>query len=102
MKPSILISGTIEAETTATIHVPHGAVHTIFANGLDGTEAVAVSLLAADVDEGDAAAGDWLALLVAGAAVQLDVDTPSRLLEGPGVYQLSIAASAGAIKVGVY
>ncbi len=76
-----------------TFENPPGRVATIYASGLDGTESVAVKLWTGTA---------WLPLLVAGAAVQLDVDTPSRLVEGPGRYQLSVASSVGAIEVGIY
>lgn len=103
MKPSILISGTIAATTTAFVRVTRDQLPaTVFAAGLAGAEAVAVSLLAADVSEEDAAAGDLLALTSGGTAWTLDVDNNVLILSGPGHYHLSIDSSAGAVKIGVY
>lgn len=103
MKPSILISGTIAAATTATAQVTRDNLPaTVFAKGLAGVEAVAVSLLAASVSEEDAEAGDWLAVTSGGTAWSLDVDNNILILTAPGVYQLSIDSSAGAVSIGLY
>lgn len=106
MLPRILISGTVSSPASGIVEIVswRDAAVTIFAAGLTGTEEVVVSLLAAAPRGGasQAAPGDWLALKVAGEAVVLDVDTPARLLDAPGVYKLSIASSAGAISVGYY
>jgi hypothetical protein len=106
MTPRILISGTITVPTSALVEIVswRDASVTVFAAGLAGTEEVVISLLAAAPAGGpsQAAAGDWLALKVAGEAVVLDVDTPARLLDAPGIYKLSIASSAGDVSIGHY
>ena len=75
---------------------------TVFADGLAGAEEVAVSLLISSVNEEDAGAGDLMALTSGGTAWTLDVDNNVLILSGPGHYHLSIASSAGDVKIGVY
>lgn len=87
MTPNILIEGTIAAPTTAEFTIVHGPA-LLFCSGLAGAEVVTLNL-----SNGAAYFDSKLSLVVA---------TPILTLTSPGQYQVSIASSTGAVKVGIY
>lgn len=90
MTPTILISGTIEAATTAVFDIRQNQRATLFAHGLAGSEAVAVSLV---IDP---------ATVLAQSSLALSTSATMREISAPGQYQVSISSSAGAVKIGVF
>ena len=92
--PQILISGTITEATTGAFEVRDSANGaparvTLFAAGLAGAETASISLV---VDG---------ATTLTIAALALAVATPIREITAKGRYVVSIASTAGAVKIGV-
>ena len=99
----LLLSGTIAEETTASFLVPPylgGQAWTLFAQGLQGTEVVALDLLTTNIDAPEET--DWMAVYVSGTAMQLTPTDNLGVIASPGYYRVRCASSAGAIRVGLY
>lgn len=98
-----LLSGVIESETTAEFRVPPylgGQSWTLFAHGLQGSEVVALDLLAVNTDSPEET--DWMAVYIAGSAQQLTPTDNLGVIVSPGYYRVRCASSAGSISVGLY
>jgi hypothetical protein len=105
MKPSLIINQQIAAITRKGFTVSEHRPTTLFAHGLAGAEKITLQLLTKDT-EPDAALADataWSDYKQGGTTKVLDANNSVILIEGPGEYAvLTEAATAGAIRVGVY
>ncbi|PKM43241.1 MAG: hypothetical protein CVV05_15455 [Gammaproteobacteria bacterium HGW-Gammaproteobacteria-1] len=105
MKPSLLINAQIAAITRKGFTVGEHRPVTLFAAGLAGAEKVTLQLLTNDEDPDGALADNaaWTDYEQSGTTKVLDANNSVIVIDAPGEYAvLTEAATAGAIRVGVY
>ncbi len=105
MKPSLLINAQIAAATRKGFTVGEHRPVTLFAAGLAGAEKVTLQMLTKDTDPDTALADDtaWTDYKQGGATKVLDANNSVIVIDAPGEYAvLTEAATAGAIRIGVY